>query len=320
MSDQHPIFTLKMLARRLGIPPERLEELRRRAPTLYAPFDLRKEGSTKWRHIDNPRGPLKDLQERITTVFLRSVTLPATMLGGIQGRSARQNAALHVGRLCVVNLDLVDCFPRTHDREVFRVLKHHFVLSDEVAGLLTAVLTLHHYLPQGAPSSSDLANLTMLGMHVEMVAFAAERGLVLSQFVDDVTVSGEDARSAIPGLIAIAAKHKKEFSYRKLKIQGQHVRQTVTGYVVNERVAIPREKVEGTRRQIEDLAARDSVMQTELQRVGGSISYIRGASPKQAERLNALVQERLPKDGEFAPSHEKGDIRPCSGYKRHRAG
>lgn len=320
MTDPTPIYSVKALAGRLEISARYMEDLARRAPRLYAPFDLRRRESKKWRHIDNPRHELKVVQERISATLLGRFPFPETMLGGIRGRSALANAALHVGQRCVINLDLKDCFPRLHDREVFGALKANFRMSDGVAGLITRLTTLHHRLPQGAPSSSPLANLAMLEMHAMMAKYARERGLVLSQFVDDVTISGTDPRSAIQGLIEIAARFKKEFSHRKLKIQDRHERQSVTGYVVNERVSVPREVLESTRQMIGTLAAEGAaVTKTDLLRVGGRLAYIDQACPERAEKLIALARSRLPGDALAEAEQEQGETRPCSSYRRHRS-
>ncbi|MDO8452785.1 MAG: hypothetical protein Q7S79_03470 [bacterium] len=49
------VTSAQELARTLGFPVKPLIKIAEHAGGSYEPFDFKRQGSTKWRHIDNPR-------------------------------------------------------------------------------------------------------------------------------------------------------------------------------------------------------------------------------------------------------------------------
>lgn len=203
-----PLVSMRQVEFVLGKSREDLRKIASYAGRYYHPFDRRREiGKGKWRHIDNPKGELKLLQKRIQKHILSKINLPDTMVGGIPGRSIRANAKIHEGQQRLVTLDLKNCFPRTTDLKVFEAYRKILKCSSEIASLLTKLTTFQKRLPQGAPTSSILANFTLLPMHDEICAIAKKFDLRCSIYVDDIAFSGVSAYEAIDEIIYAIQRH-----------------------------------------------------------------------------------------------------------------
>src|SRR5262249_3086559 len=99
------------------------------------------------------------------------------------------------------------------------------------------------HLVQGAPTSPALANLVAWRLDRRLAGLAAKYGFTYPRYADDLTFSGDDVealgRLRVSAQRIIAAEHFTT-NTTKTRIARRSSRQTVTGLVVNERVATPR--------------------------------------------------------------------------------
>lgn len=321
--EPQKIYSPRVFSDIVGMSRSEIDNLSTTAPHYYKPFDLRKSpSSTKWRHIDNPVGKLKELQARIDRRILRRVEFPPTMFGGITGRSTRMSASLHVGQPCVVTLDLKSCFPRISNDEVIRALRKHLHLSSDIASCMTRLLTLERRLPQGSPASPAIANLTMIEMHNALSSLANSRGLNLSQYVDDIIISGEGAEEAISDIVGIIRRHGKELSMRKLRVMGRGERQEVNGIVVNTSLGAKRTFLSDTREMISKASLEAYPSARAIRQINGRIAYVRYLSKSQGAALMRYYQRRLAEASISTDPPRSVDtsslVRDCKGFARHR--
>jgi hypothetical protein len=96
--------------------------------------------------------------------------------------------------------------------------------------------TLHHHLPQGAPTSSMLANLALLPIHDEIAAVATEFDLRWSFYVDDIALSGSRAREAITPVVDII--HRHGHSVHDVRVMSAGARHELTGTVPNRKISV----------------------------------------------------------------------------------
>ena len=80
-----PILSVNRLSFLLGIKKSDLVRIAGQAGKYYKPFDMKKNGTTKWRHIDNPKEHLKTIQKKIQKKLLNRILFPETMIGGVSG-------------------------------------------------------------------------------------------------------------------------------------------------------------------------------------------------------------------------------------------
>ena len=111
-----------------------------------------------------------------------------TLQGGIYDstnpRDPVRNAELHVGRKILIKEDIKSFFPSTSSDLVVSVWHSLFGFSHEVSRCLTALTTLNGQLPQGAKTSTFLANLVLWKNEPDLVAYLRSNGLQYSRYID----------------------------------------------------------------------------------------------------------------------------------------
>jgi hypothetical protein len=189
---QAPIKDKQTLAQTLGLTVPQLEKLAANASKMYrANPQRKKDGSLRmtW----DAHSQLKDLQGRINTCFFHQVRFPLYLQGSIRDRSYPRdyvsNARIHAGAHIAVTFDIADFFPSTHRAHVHHIWERFFRFHHEVAEILTNLTTKDGVLPQGARTSSYLANLVFWEREYQLMAYLQKKGWRYSRLMDDITVS-----------------------------------------------------------------------------------------------------------------------------------
>lgn len=314
-----PLESLRYLEQVLGVDRYTLRSVAHRAGGMYVPFDRRaRKGEGKWRHIDNPVADLKQIQKAITRRLLRQYEFPRTMLGGIRGGSVRANAQPHLGQEAVAVLDLRDCFPRTSNVRVYEALVRRLRCSPVVASLLTKLMTLHFHVPQGAPTSCAIVNLTLLPLHDEIQRIAQGLGLNATMWVDDITISGDRTREALDLIIRAIQRHGHAVRSAKTKVMSNAVSQEVTGVFVNAKPSIGQDRKLLIRRRILEVSADAVINDRDLKSIWGHIAYAKLVSPAQGSALERLALQLLPDSGAEGTGARRDETRPCPNPSAHR--
>ncbi|WP_122271390.1 reverse transcriptase family protein [Pseudomonas savastanoi] len=315
------IHSVKALARALGEPPERLLALAQRSSHLYRYVPQTKKDGVTPRHTYDAHEPLKAIQRKIVDRILSKVTYPEYLHGGIRDtklpRSIYSNARVHTGAKTVILQDISDFFPSITTEHMQRLFVGLFRFSPGVASLLANLVTREGQVPQGASTSSYLANLVFWDVEPALVTrFKAEK-LVYSRFADDITVS---SRTPIPAAVTsqvIASvtwmlsqkgclQKRSKLHVRKrgqALISGEKAEAvTVTGLVVDKptpglpkrtrlaiRAAVKQleDRIKGSRTQ---LTAED---EREARRVMGRIGRLIACGHPEGQRLKARVRALL---------------------------
>jgi len=291
--DIFPLVSMRRLEFILDFKRESLKKIASKTDFYYKPFDKLRSG--KLRRIDNPTGTLKEIQNRIYKRILKDVSLPEGMMGGVKGKKIQNNAQVHVGQPIVVTMDLRNCFPEIRDRTVFKVFRDYLQCSEEIAKLLTRLTTYKTHLPQGAHTSTALANLSLAPMFKEMKKIASTNGLLLTQWGDDFFLSGSGADRVVDIFIRIIQKHGHAVSQKKVKVMRRSKRQEVTGIVVNKKQAVSRVRIKDYKDAIFNLAQKgESITKKDLSSILGKIEFVRSVNPNQAKELIKLAVVYLP--------------------------
>jgi len=163
--------------------------------SYYSISELEKK-SGGYRTISDPVNELKIVQRRIVRRILSKCSFPAYLFGSVKDsdnpRDFVRNAQLHVNAKEVVAFDIESFFPSVSVGSIKKVYKYLLQLPDEVSNLLVKLTMLRDGLPQGAPTSSYLANLLFYDSEYKLVKVFHAKGLVYSRLVDDITVSSKE--------------------------------------------------------------------------------------------------------------------------------
>lgn len=157
-----PIHSMKALSLALAEPVTLLNSLGKRSGNLYRHVpQKKKDGST--RDTYDAYEPLKPIQRKIVDRLLVRVRYPEYLHGGIKDqahpRSIYSNAQVHGRAKTVVLQDIKDFFPSIKMAHVQQIFSGIFGFSDDVAEVLAMLTTRDGVVPQGASTSSYLANL-----------------------------------------------------------------------------------------------------------------------------------------------------------------
>lgn len=213
------------------------------------------------RLIASPKPRLKAIQHHLLHQLLDLVPMHEAAHGFRKGHSIRSFAEPHVGRPCVLRVDLADFFPSIRFGRVaafFKTAGYPTLVARLLAGLcchaaptrlvrdanlpprLAAVWQSPH-LPQGAPTSPALSNAIAYRLDRRLSAFANAAGASYTRYADDLAFSGDEglqrgARRFLDRVAAIALDEGFDLNYRKTRVMPACARQRIAGVVVNEKL------------------------------------------------------------------------------------
>ena len=269
-----PVFhTPEQLADWLVMPLGEVAWLTHRFSESYRPenqqrahyhFRWIRKRSGGWRLVEAPKPKLKRVQTLILREILDRIPPHDTAHGFVRKRSILTNARQHAGQRVILKLDLENFYAAvsyTRVVSIFRSLGYSREAALWLARLTTSKLppniaapdnassTLQPFssphLPQGAPSSPALANLSAFGLDVRLSGLARSFGAGYTRYADDLTFSGpQQFLRSLPTFIPLTSQIVREERFRvnrkKRKVIRDNQRQTVAGVVVNERPNISR--------------------------------------------------------------------------------
>ncbi|WLI08352.1 reverse transcriptase family protein [Pseudomonas sp. FP597] len=223
-----PIASISTLAKTLGVVPKLLVDIASNVSTSYTSFDIESKKG-KVRTVYDPKYELKRLQKRINSRIFEKVEFPPYLQGGIKDvnspRDYVENCKLHVGSSFLISLDIKNFYDNIKVSSVFDIFKYFFKFPDDVCEILTSLVTLNGHVPQGACTSSYVANLVFHNSEYKLVSNFRDRGLTYSRLLDDVTVSSstlisqEATTEIIRAVAAIFRKHDLRLNSKKTKVE-----------------------------------------------------------------------------------------------------
>lgn len=268
-----PVFhTPEQLAEWLGLPLNKVAWLVHRfsAGNAVSPekahyhYTWRQKRSGGLRLIESPKQTLKQVQVKILREILDRVETHPAAHGFVPGRSIVTNATPHVGQGIVVKFDLTNFYTTVGFSRVTAIFRR-LGYSREAAiwlGLLTTTAVpsnlpfdraklyallpyLRRHLPQGAPTSPALANLSAFHLDARLTGMAKSFGAQFTRYADDLTISGPlelsaGLRTLIPLVEQIIRRERFQSNRQKRQVLRANQRQSIAGVVVNAKTNVKR--------------------------------------------------------------------------------
>lgn len=299
-----------------------------RKPLQHYYYKWLRKRSGGWRLLEIPKAKLKTIQRRILADVLDKIPPHSNAHGFAKGRLIAQFIAPHVQRDVVLRMDLKDFFPSVRASRVHALFRTAGY-SEHIARMLTALCTnqipahvLHlpnpaerlsgpaqlqlriSHLPQGAPTSPALANLSAFRFDSRVSALAQKFGWSYTRYADDLLFSGKRFRPAFMQQFqlwvgAIAKDERFEVNTRKTRAMPSHVRQHAVGLVLNEKPNISRTDFDTLKAILHNCAKSGPDSQNRNNEphlkahLAGRISHIRSVNSQKADRLQ-LLYEKIP--------------------------
>ncbi len=225
----------------------------------YKTFVIKKR-SGGVRIIEAPQGELKKLQKRINSKlqhFFKSKCLSCVHGFVSKGddefaRGIKTNATEHLGKPCLLNIDLKDFFSSITAKQVKAALNNEpFNINEKKSTLLALLGTYKKKLPTGSPLSPVLSNIVFYKIDVELMRFVDEINSLkndetsqvsYTRYADDLTFSGDKETLTIllPKITQLLAENGFIINENKLRMQTKFGAQWVTGVKVNKHTNISR--------------------------------------------------------------------------------
>ncbi|KAF1699672.1 reverse transcriptase [Pseudoxanthomonas suwonensis] len=216
---RHSIGSVRSLCRTLSIEESELDEL------LTWPADARfkkkkiEKSSGGHRTVFVPNWKFRRIQRKINKRILGNTKIirwPKYIFGSVPSSSADAEevvgrdyiacAAVHAGSKSILKVDISDFFDNVEHDVVSDVFEKFLKYPPEVVEALCNVCCLKGRLPQGAPTSSYLANLAFWDVEHRLVRRLHQKGLRYTRYVDDITISSR--------------KHAQDFSLALRLVDG----------------------------------------------------------------------------------------------------
>jgi len=245
---------------------------------------LKKNGS--FRTISAPRVYLKTIQRYLLDCILSRVKMADCVIGFVRGRRVRDGASRHVGAKFLWNIDLKDFFPSIKSIYVKNIYLN-LGYSEQAAGFLTKLCCLHGVLPQGAPTSPMLANLSFAEADLEIMKLCQRQMVAYTRYADDLSFSCSNPIE--PGfqgaILAVIGRHDFRVNAEKTRLVGPLCRREVTGLTINEKVSVPRPIRRNIRAMVHNYCRSPDSVKENLDQIRGRIAYIANHHPDEAQRL-----------------------------------
>ncbi|MCW3106469.1 MAG: RNA-directed polymerase [Segetibacter sp.] len=187
-------------------------------------------GEIRIRKLFPPVYSLKVLQQRINCL-LQQIKLPDYMYGSVERKSNIMNAKLHAGNKYFLTIDLKEFFTNISHKQVFQMfLDNGF--SHGVARILTQLTTHKGSLPQGAPTSPVIANLTFINTGRQLLQYIRDHDIAITTFLDDFSFSSQDCfKQHVPQILNIIKGNGLYINYDKIHYRIN--KSEITGLIVS---------------------------------------------------------------------------------------
>lgn len=267
-AGSRPILSLNHLAKLSGAALPYLREIVKRRADPYQDIRLEKRGGRGLRPISAPEPVLLEVQRVVLARALDGVPLHSSAYAYRKNRSVVECASQHTGAQWLIKLDLHNFFGSINERQVYAAFRRRLyspLVSFELARLCTrldsrvaktgydfariqeryaaipAYASAHlGVLPQGAPTSGVLANMSVSTMDKQISDRALENGLIYTRYSDDITLSTASqmsrakAQAIVREVTTVVESNGHRIHNKKTRIVPPGARHVVLGLLLAE--------------------------------------------------------------------------------------
>jgi len=156
---------------------------------FYREFSIpKRNGST--RNIDAPYPSLYSIQRWILDNILSKIRIHASAFGFVKKRSVVDNAKMHLGKKCLLKMDIKEFFPSINLKRVIPIFLN-LNYPQNISYILAKLCCKNGYLPQGSPASPYISNIVAKRLDSRLMAVSKTYFLQYSRYADDLVFSGD---------------------------------------------------------------------------------------------------------------------------------
>ncbi len=205
-----PIGSIEALSKALQVDIGVLKNTAACLDKHYHPHSIPKRDGT-FRKISIPTNHLKIIQKRINRSIFSNVSYPNYLTGGIKEKDYVKNAASHSNAEAIISLDIKNFYPSITHKKVLEIFQYFCKFPLEVATLLADLCTFKNQVPQGACTSSHLANLIFHDSEYHFAQHCETKRYTYTRLLDDISISSQKkfSQKEIDNIITSVKKYVK---------------------------------------------------------------------------------------------------------------
>jgi len=178
------------LANRLGWDLNKLDQLA--ANGGYRVYKHKGTG----REIQEPGAALQSLHRQLHR-YLARILVPDYLHSAVKGKSYLSNARAHVGLGGLIKIDIAKFYQSVPQHKVMHFFRDTLNCAPDVAGLLANLICFRGKLATGSSVSPIISYYAYKALFDDLANLAERHGLVMTCYVDDITMSGASASRAV---------------------------------------------------------------------------------------------------------------------------
>ena len=188
--------------------------------------------------------------------------MPEYLISSKKGQCYLDNFKLHKNNKYIVTLDVEKFFPKCNASFVYNFFKKFFLMSNDVAYLLTQLCTIdtnksnlseeviewfnqtnqklyyplpNSHIPTGSPLSQILAFLAFQNMFDEIMDYCSSNNITMTLYVDDITLSSNKkiSKNHIYVIKNILNTYGHNVNYKKIRIYKPNYNKKITGVILD---------------------------------------------------------------------------------------
>jgi len=316
------ITTLGDLAETLRLHPDDLSWLTSRGKIEHYRHRWQiKPKSGRFRLIESPKVLLKFAQRQILRKILHAIPPHEAARGFRPGCSVRDFVEFHTGKKLLARFDLEDFFPsitaarvlqifltagypETVARALTRLTTHAVppsVLDEKALARPERRRLASPHLPQGAPTSPALANLSAFRLDCRLAGLAKAANANYTRYADDLLFSGDadftrQARRFEVAVGAILIEAGFRPNHHKTRVLRQGQKQQAAGLVLNEKPNIDRREFDRLKAILTNCAHHGPESQNRenhpdfAAHLTGKLAWVRFIHPGKEAKLRAIFE------------------------------
>ena len=243
--ERSPLYQLsnkRKLESLIGLDKYSLDKISK--SITYSNFIIAKKDGGE-RPVTAPNAYLKRIQSSIYNLLSR-IEKPDWLISGSKGKCYIDNARYHQRNQSqyALTLDIKDFYPSCTRKYVFAFLSNTMKMTDDLAGVLSDILTHNLTIPTGSPTSQLLAFFAYRKMFEELHSTALKYGCILTVYVDDLAFSSKvpfSSESLISEVAFVLKKYGHGMKRRKKKYYSKDDSKLFTGAILdaNNQIKVP---------------------------------------------------------------------------------
>lgn len=275
--ENSPLYKLgsrSKLAALIGVKPSALTRLSKNPPFNC----FKKIVKGKERDIEQPAQLLLFVHKRLQSL-LQNLESPKYLFSGKRGLSNIDNATPHITNNYLLSLDIAKFYPITKREYIFRFFHDKMLMHDDIAWLLTDLISFNGHIPTGSQVSQSIAYWSYSNLFDDVNRYAADNGITFTLYVDDIVFSSNDVIPESFEDIVTHMIYSIELSVKKEKVKRKSKSEykIVTGVAISPKktITIPNKQRDNIRLAIRHFHANKNPSIKEVKSLLGRIESAR---------------------------------------------